>query len=795
MQFVFQPLTWGFLLVLVPLIAHLINLLRHRRTKWAAMEFLIESYRKHRRWVWMKQLLLLLSRMVIMAVLTAMLAQWITGAKWLSILGQTVTHHYVLLDDSLSMADSVQGLSAYQAGLRAVASLLAGVAGDQSGQQVTILRYSRARSDLSPEATKKDSVDGKAVSIDSVADILARSIPADPAPLLEGLNRTLPVGLSVSPIAAIETITPLIRSASNEQALVYFVGDFRERDWRQSQAVRSALEPLKSKAEIHLIDCAPTAHENLTITTLEPDQEVLAAGVPVMMRMDVSNPGSSPARNVSISLKTFENTAYNAEPRIDHFASGKEISLPPMVIDLIAPGETVSRRFQVIFSQAGSQVVQAVLPDDALNEDNSFAAALDVVEGRSLLLIDGSDSRRAAFYLNATLNPGGMTRTGWRSQTEGPSFLRDTSPEILKDFAAVLLMNVVSLDSRALTNLESYVGEGGGLAMMLGGDVSQADIERMNRDWHRRGQGLLPYPIKSIAELPTTTASGDSPDMTPTPHPIFGPLLGSSNSPFQWVRIFRYLQFDVALPKAFDQEEMSTAAQVIVKLRDGSPLMIDHPFGKGRVVIFGTAIDPSWTTWPQDPTFVVGMLKTVGYLASFRVADTSLPIGEPIELRFSSREQLPEAEIILPAIGRNTLRQTVTLNAQPDTEPMLKLRVAADPAVRSEPEIQAMLSTGITEIWKTNLSGERRVECFARNAPPQEGELKKLAVSELLGGLRPIEAKYRVAESVAATTALAGLSNRQGFLLILLIALLMFEQFLAWSASYHLPTVSAKGAA
>ena len=63
MQFVHQPLTWGFLLVLLPLLIHLINMMRHRRVKWAAMEFLLQSYKKHRKWIWLKQLLLLLVRM------------------------------------------------------------------------------------------------------------------------------------------------------------------------------------------------------------------------------------------------------------------------------------------------------------------------------------------------------------------------------------------------------------------------------------------------------------------------------------------------------------------------------------------------------------------------------------------------------------------------------------------------------------------------------------------------------------------------------------------------------------
>ncbi len=49
MQFLYPALTTGFLLVLLPLLIHLINMMRHRRVQWAAMEFLLQSYKKHRR--------------------------------------------------------------------------------------------------------------------------------------------------------------------------------------------------------------------------------------------------------------------------------------------------------------------------------------------------------------------------------------------------------------------------------------------------------------------------------------------------------------------------------------------------------------------------------------------------------------------------------------------------------------------------------------------------------------------------------------------------------------------------
>ncbi len=820
MQFVFQPLTWGFLLVLVPLIAHLINLLRHRRTKWAAMDFLVESYRKHRRWVWMKQLLLLLSRMAIMALLVLLLAQWVTGARWLSIFGQTVTHHYILLDDSQSMGDSILGTSVYQSGLKSISSLLSSVADDQGSHQVTLIRYSRALSlDAIHNANEpiKNSTDkldpsspsspspkrgegekygfGKSPNsksiqpADTVADLLSRSIPTNPASLLEPLNLTSPVGLSLSPIAAIETISPLVRNASDEQAIVYLVSDFRERDWRQSQAIRSALEPLKAaKVELQLIDCAPVARENLSVVSLQPDQEILAAGVPVMMRVDIRNPGASAARNVNLTLKSFESIPGETQPRVDRFASGKETVLPTLVLDSIPAGETVSRRFQVIFSNAGSHVVQAQLPDDPLLEDNSYGSVLDVVADQQLLVIDGDVSRRGAFFLNATLNPGGMMRTGWRPTTESPSFLRDTSVEILNSYAAIVLLNTNNLDQRALSNLEGYVSQGGGLALFVGGNLAQSDIDRINRDWYRNGQGLLPTAIERVNELSPSLDGAASPDMLPTNHQIFGPLLGSSNSPFQFVRVFQYAKFATNKPK--ETEAGATLSrpvwQSILNLRDGSPLMIDHPFGKGRVIALGTALDPRWTTWPQDPTFVVGMLKTMGYLASFRTATSAELVGTPIEVAFSSREATPDSEVILPGIGKSALRQSIMMVAAPKVEPMLGLRIAVDPAGQNLEQTRALLSPGVTEVWTTALAGERLVKNFARNTPSQEGELKKISASDLLSGLRPVEAKYRTAESLSATVALAGLTNRQGLLLLLLVLFLLIEQFLAWSASYHL---------
>ena len=69
---------WGIavpamLLVGVPILIHLINMMRHRRVEWAAMEFLLVSQRKNRTWIILKQLLLLLLRMGVVAAVVLMI--------------------------------------------------------------------------------------------------------------------------------------------------------------------------------------------------------------------------------------------------------------------------------------------------------------------------------------------------------------------------------------------------------------------------------------------------------------------------------------------------------------------------------------------------------------------------------------------------------------------------------------------------------------------------------------------------------------------------------------------------
>src|SRR5215472_14541041 len=99
----------GGVLVASPIIIHLINRMRFKRIRWAAMEFLLKSQKRNRRRLIIEQIILLMLRCLMMVLAGLLLARFIgfrppseTGAGDSEKPG---TLHVLLLDDTLSMTD------------------------------------------------------------------------------------------------------------------------------------------------------------------------------------------------------------------------------------------------------------------------------------------------------------------------------------------------------------------------------------------------------------------------------------------------------------------------------------------------------------------------------------------------------------------------------------------------------------------------------------------------------------------------------------------------------------------
>lgn len=261
MSFLFPTLlTIGLPLIAVPILIHLINLRRQQRIRWAAMQFLIESQKRNRRWVLLKQLLLLLTRMAVVAVLVLMLAHLVLRNEWLGVLGRGTTHHLVLLDDSYSMSDRWGDTNALAEGKRAVQAIVDQAAQQSDTQLITLLRFSEAAG-LSASAQPK-------VYAEPINDTFRSKLES----LLDSWETSQ---TDVGPADALKAIPRLPLAKNEETLVVYLVSDYRNRQFASATEIRKLLADLKEKehvAQIHLVRCVREARPNLAITSLAPNR-------------------------------------------------------------------------------------------------------------------------------------------------------------------------------------------------------------------------------------------------------------------------------------------------------------------------------------------------------------------------------------------------------------------------------------------------------------------------------------------------------------------------------------------
>lgn len=774
MQFLYPQLAWGLALVGVPALIHLINMLRHRRQKWAAMDFLLESHRKNRRWVMLKQWLLLAARMLAMLLLVLMLAKWVSSSQWLSSFGGQTTHHYILLDDSYSMAEVEGGETAYKRGLAALGGLVRSIAGQPGDHQLTLLRYSRAWLVSGQQS--------QLARLDAAADLNAQSVPQDPERLLDRINASSPTGLALSPEVAIDLLAPMIAQGTEQKPRVYLLTDLRRNEFGEPEALRNKLQTLADQsAEFTVVDCGKSSQANLTVVSAEPEKEVWAAGVPLMVRFQIRNQSEAPVRNVVANVRaiSYAQGVVKVAPELPY--SGDVVELPPVVIEQIAAGATVTRQVQVIFSSAGSHVVEIKLPEDALASDNQRWCVIDIQQTQRVMLVDGEASGENAFFYQTAVNPDQRLNTGVTIELADSAYLRDIDPVALEQYDVVGLLDVPRLDPQAVSKLEEFCRRGRGVFFVGGRNTN---LQNVNEQFYRDGNGLFPLELQGINEF---SALGGEPQVTIDEHPIFLPLVPLANSPFFSLRIQK--MFSV------DQEQLSErGVEVVAYGPERRPLILDMPFGEGRVVAVLTGLTGQWSNWTQDPTFVVLALRSLGYLGSFRREATSFPVGSPLDVVALDKSMLPEGELLMPSrsVGpRLRLQTPVEQVEEPDSlRSVARMEVAVNLGETDRDVIDRLLDAGVFEAWMTDTGGLEYVENRAHNVAASEGNLDRVERSELSSKFPGLPLEVRAADEVSGSGLNSQEASQSTLMMVLLAALLIGEQLLAYSASYHAPRLA-----
>ncbi|HBE67865.1 MAG TPA: hypothetical protein DDW52_06925, partial [Planctomycetaceae bacterium] len=274
-----------------------------------------------------------------------------------------------------------------------------------------------------------------------------------------------------------------------------------------------------------------------------------------------------------------------------------------------------------------------------------------------------------------------------------------------------------------------------------------------------------------------------------TEHPILEPLTQLKQSPMAGLEIRTLLRIA-------DAPRRSRGIETVVEGPAGLPLMLDMPLGDGRVLTLLSGFDKQWSNWPQDPTFVVLVLRSLGYLSGVGRDATSYSVGSPLEFASTRDRLLPDAEILLPSQTSGARLRVATPVKEvelDDSRTIASVSLPIDLGQTDRDVIDSFLRAGIFEAWLTDSSGEAKVVNRAHNVSVGEGDLGRVSRGELEKNLPGIPLRVRTAAEVEGQGLAAADASQSTFVMLLLAGLLVVEQFLGYLASYHAPSTSSEG--
>ena len=271
----------------------------------------------------------------------------------------------------------------------------------------------------------------------------------------------------------------------------------------------------------------------------------------------------------------------------------------------------------------------------------------------------------------------------------------------------------------------------------------------------------------TIEELITAPPGGVRLAISEQNDPIVQALAGTDNP------LTRRLAFDRYFALTARNAHPIIPTKVLASFEDGlgSPAIVEHPLGGGRVLLVATSGDREWNNWPQDPSYVIFCLEAARALARLQQAPLSWPPGSgvpffPLRIGIQPDED-PE---------RATLYKITAADATP-----IELTIeAGDQTGLAGLRLPAFTETGTYQLTIPRHSGPDRKRLIAVNLDPEESDLAVADLQQLRQALAPLEFEYLTSLDELEMLSQAGRGELWPGLLIAVLAVLMTEQFLAF---------------
>jgi hypothetical protein len=379
---------------------------------------------------------------------------------------------------------------------------------------------------------------------------------------------------------------------------VVIISDFQRGGWRGEEGAKLPEGTTLTPVQIQ----SPANRGNLSVTGVTFSRGLFSGQQRLVVTAGVSNRTDQAVTGSTLTLEV----------------GGLSIATKPVVAE---PGSSATVVFDA-FTVSGRNTRATVrLSEDALAADNTFNFVVSPIEPVHITVVDRG-SAASALYLTRVLSIG-----------ESPKFeavFRQGDALSDDDLrrSAVIVLNDVEVSAALARRLARYVEQGGGLFVATGSRAR----------WPQEVD-LLPATVGA----PVDRTRGDAARVGSLEygHPVFEPFRAPRSGDFSSIPVYGYRNVTAAKD-----------AQVLARFDAGTPAVLERRVGRGRVLLWASTLDVSWSDLPTKPVFLPFVHQTVRHLAGYAEPEPWLTVGQVLNASAAIAKAPPMPRVLLTPTGR-----------------------------------------------------------------------------------------------------------------------------------------------
>ena len=716
----------GLLAAGIPLLIHLWNRRRVVTIDFSSLMFLTAAHRENARRFQLRQLLILLLRMIIVALIVLALARpFLTlGLPVASV--RAKTDLAIVLDNSYSMAY----------------------------QDVDGIRFEKAKilaTDILNTLRHGDSA--AFILMSDIPQPVFRQLTPDIESVITAIKAAEVSYRTTNVQPSVELAHEILSESVQLNKEIYLISDFAENGWENWSRL-----PNRSGARISLIPVTENEAHNISVEEIRLSNQLIGVNLLLQMNVTIANHSTAPLAQNMLSL----------------FIGGEK---QKTVNFSAAADELLNTTLTHNFSTPGTHTGYLTLTADRLNIDNQHYFALNVI-GEVRVLCVGEQTEYLMLALNPnnySSSPSVITDTVSQNihQNEGRAGgvmilpTQCTAAELetfpLEDYDVIILADVPKITDQNRTQLQEFIRQGKSVIVFVSSRSDPISYNELNNTWLPAGVG------NTLRWTPPQRV-----DTYQESHPIFDIFPGEGFST-QYAPQF----FNGVVLKATPE------SKVIARFEDDTPFLVERIQGTSAVLLYncGLLAEQGTATTANDllvnPYFLPMLQQSVLYtaMASSNLLTWGGRVGDTYT-SYYPRSAGGKATIRLEnAVDMSPDRDTPTPD-EPVAENSVVVPIAEDGALR----FQGTERPGIYQI-EVQTQGSIRRDFFAVNVDASESDLAQIPLQQAASrvGAQTTSTENSEALTVADDPYDVRRHGREiwGELLILAVCLMLLESFLS----------------